>query len=250
MSAARSFAPARRAQFDAGSQHRRSLLAKVHIAWKQLGMSEDDYRAVLHRHSGKLSAKEASDAQLIAVLAEFQAKGWQAIPKSGGKSAGNAFARRAPAADNPVARKARAMWLSLHQLGVVRNPSETALEAFACRQLGCTAMRWSDQSMGYRLIEALKSMAERNGWSHKVEGQEGSPDVRELRRRLCKAILDKMKLAGIVPDGWTVPTALYRLTGDDRLWATVNASSEDYAEAARQLGRVLRERAPTLIEEA
>ncbi|MFX8708345.1 regulatory protein GemA, partial [Acinetobacter baumannii] len=65
---------------------------------------------------------------------------------------------------HPMARKARALWISLHKLGVVHNPSEQALEAFAKRQLGCEKLVWARQSDAYRLIEALKSMAERAGW--------------------------------------------------------------------------------------
>jgi phage gp16-like protein len=243
----RAAAPARRATFDPAQQRRRAMLAKVHIAPKQMGMTEDDYRAIVLKHSGSLSAKDATEKQLQAILDEFQAKGWKPINKAGG-AAGSA--RRAPAADHPVARKARAMWVSLHQLGVVRNPSEGALEAFAARQLGCVAMRWSDQAMGYRLIEALKAMAERAGWSQQMAGNGKEADVRELRRRLAKAITAKLATAGIIPMGWTAATALYQLTGDDRLWTNSYPSSEDYAVAAQMLGRVLAERAPSTGPEA
>jgi phage gp16-like protein len=240
--AARSAAPARRAMFDPAQQRRRAMLAKVHIAPKQMGMTEDDYRAIVLKHSGSLSAKDATEKQLEAILAEFTAKGWKPLVKAGG-------ARRAPAADHPVAKKARALWLSLHKLGVVRNPSETALEAFACRQLGCTAMRWSDQSLGYRLIEALKAMAERAGWSHRAGSDGKAPDVYELRRRLAYAITAKLAAAAIVPASWSPATALFQLTGSDRLWASINPSSEDWAVAAQLLGRVLAERAPTIEPE-
>ena len=37
-------AGARPARFDRASQHRRGLIAKIHVARKQLAISEDDYR--------------------------------------------------------------------------------------------------------------------------------------------------------------------------------------------------------------
>ncbi|HVY35592.1 MAG TPA: phage protein GemA/Gp16 family protein, partial [Caulobacteraceae bacterium] len=67
-------------------------------------------------------------------------------------------------------------------------PSEHALEAFAKRQLGVDAMQWADQSMGYRLIEALKAMAERAGWSQDLTGVHPALHVQVLKARLGAAI--------------------------------------------------------------
>lgn len=236
---ARAFAPAR---FDASQQRRRALLAKVHIAKVQLGMVEDDYRAVIQRHTGAPSAKDASEDQLVAVLKEFEAKGFSPRARLDPVRRGSRAPRRA---DHPVARKARAMWLSLHQLGVVRNPSEAALDAFACRQLGCTVMQWADQALGYRLIEALKAMAQRHGWD-----QSGNPDLRAIKRRLCIAILAKLADAGVCPPQWTIGQALYALAGEERLTMVIHPSAEDFTVAAQQLGALLAKHAAHLQVEA
>ena len=66
------------------------------------------------------------------------------------------------AATHPMARKARALWISLHHLGVVQNPAEEALEAFARRQLKCERLSWANQRDAHKLIEALKAMAQRH----------------------------------------------------------------------------------------
>ena len=67
-------AAARPALFDASTQHRRALLAKVHVAKKVLGLDDDTYRAVLLRVAGETSAAKCSDAQLVALVKEFEAK--------------------------------------------------------------------------------------------------------------------------------------------------------------------------------
>lgn len=144
------------------------LLAKVHIAKKDLRLSDEHYRDVLERITGQRSAAGLSDAQLIAVLKHFEGEGFKPKVIAGAKAASSSapkIGRRA--ADHPVARKARALWISLHQLGVVENGSEAALEAFAKRQLGVDALQWADQSHAEPLIKGLKAMAERAGWSQK-----------------------------------------------------------------------------------
>ncbi|MBH0619352.1 regulatory protein GemA, partial [Salmonella enterica] len=139
---------------------RRALLAKVHMAPKALGMLEEDYRHLLHRITGKSSAKDCNLGQLDDVVREFERLGF--------KSSAAAPRPRKARADHPVAAKARALWVSLHHLDAIDDPSEDALETFGKRQLGVDRLQWADQSEGYRLIEALKAMAERHGWSQAV----------------------------------------------------------------------------------
>lgn len=170
-------------------------LAKIHIAKKELDMEDADYRALLKRVTGQESAKGLSWQKMDAVLVEMKRLGWVAKPKlevvQGSKAPPPAKApvsprkqgdiRKNQAAAHPTARKARALWISLWQLGVIEDNSEKALEAFAKRQLKCDRLVWADQQQMYKLIEALKAMAERNGWSQKLAINEG---VYDLHRRL------------------------------------------------------------------
>ena len=222
-------AKAQPATFDRASQRRRAMLGKVHIAKKQLSLSEDDYRQIIMDESGKMSAADLTDAQLHRVLGRFERQGFKPLAKSGGKRV----------AMHPVARKARALWISLHQLGVVHNPSEKALEAFAKRQLKCETLVWARQSHGYRLIEALKAMAEREGWSQRAEdGSALSP--LQLREGLCLAILHRLRDAKGADQSWTLNDAAWRLCGID--WRTEGYSPpiEEYARVAEALGEKLR----------
>lgn len=169
-----------------------SALAKIHIAKKELCLEDDDYRAILLRITGQESAKGLSYAQADKLIEEFKRLGWKPQVIAGGKK--SAPARKAAPADHPAAMKARALWLSLYHLGEVRNSSEAALEAFATRQLKCDRLIWADQQQMYKLIEALKKMAERAGWSQDLAGIPPRMQVMMLKRRLVRAQCAKLDL--------------------------------------------------------
>lgn len=197
-------APARKARFDGTTQNRRALIAKVHVAKKQLGLNDDDYRAVLLRIGGATSAADLSDTKLADVISEFSRKGFTTKARPVGTPR---------PADHPVALKARALWISLHQLGAIDNPSEPALEAFACRQLGVPKLQWANQAHGYKLIEALKAMAERAGWSQKLDGVAPDAKLLILKRRLVEALMGQMWSAGLAPLNWTTEDAAWEFGG-------------------------------------
>jgi len=217
----------RPAQFDRGNQHRRAMIAKINIARQQLAMDEDEYRQGLLDQTGHLSLRECSDRELDRMLDWLKRKGFRPLP---GKKA----------ADHPMARKARALWISLYHLGAVHNPAEQALEAFAQRQLKCERLNWARQSDSYLLIEALKSMAVRHGWIQHDRARQKPLSPVGLQISLCQAILAKLKAAGHVPADWELHDAAWKLCGEanarDAAW-----TAEDYARLAAQLGAKLRE---------
>ncbi len=176
---------------------RRAMLAKVHLAAKDLGLDDETRRDILERVTGHRSSADCTDAQLHAVIEEFKSKGFRpTLVKSMKSGAGPARAPAPKAATTPIAMKARAMWKSLENLGAVRNGNEAALEAFAKRQLKVDKLQWADQSLGYRLIEALKAMAEREGWSQDLAGIAPAKHVLTLKRRLVQR---QAELAGVAP---------------------------------------------------
>ncbi len=220
------------ARFAPGPR-RRSLIAKVHIAPKQLGLDEDSYRAVMHRVTGRISAADCDVAQLEALVQEFTRLGFRATAKPVPGKRGTARA------DHPLARKARAMWISLGLLCAVRETSEPALEAFARRQMGCERFQWANQSQGDRLVEGLKAMAERHGWEQSLAGLAKVHHVHALKGRLCEAILFKLKRAGLAPSHWALGKAaweLCRLGDPDQ----ARFETEEYDRIAHGLGKLLR----------
>ena len=71
---------------------RRALLAKVHIAKKELGLDDDLYRIILSDEFGVESAKNLSNAELGQLINRFETKGWR--PRTGTKSQVEALKER------------------------------------------------------------------------------------------------------------------------------------------------------------
>ena len=56
----------------------RAMQQKVQIARRQLGLTDDDYRAILLRVTGKTSSTQCGPSHLDALLAEFKRLGFRA----------------------------------------------------------------------------------------------------------------------------------------------------------------------------
>lgn len=126
---------------------RTKLIAALHVAAKEAGLDEEtrrDRMAVIT--GGKRSAKDCTDTELAQVVAALRGPG---------------PARRR--ADSPVARKARALWISLHALGQVSDPSEKALAAFVKRQHGVEDLAFVRADKARPVLNALKDWATRAG---------------------------------------------------------------------------------------
>ncbi|PKP93170.1 MAG: hypothetical protein CVT77_06465 [Alphaproteobacteria bacterium HGW-Alphaproteobacteria-16] len=211
------------------SPHRGRMIAKVHVAKKALNLVEDDYRQILLDETGHVSAKDCSDADLVNLLKRFERIGFKA---TAGKPGG------ARPASHPGAGKARALWISLYQLGVIHNDSEAALEAFARRQLKCERLQWANQALTYRLIEALKAMAQRAGWDQGLEGVATANKVIVLKRRLVEAQMERLRAAEWVHPDWDVRRTA-REFGGVEIRSILSATLPELDDVARVLGRAI-----------
>lgn len=129
---------------------RARLIKIVQTGRNVLRLDEDTYRALLAtKADGKRSAKDLSIGQLEAVIKHMRACGF--TPRAPGE-------RRA-LDTSPTAGKARALWLWLHGVGIVRDPSEAALASFAKRITRTDALQWARGQD--KLIEGIKSWAAR-----------------------------------------------------------------------------------------
>jgi phage gp16-like protein len=156
---------------------RAGLIGKIHVAKAQLGLDDETYRSVLRRVTGKESAKDCSFTELENVKAEMVNLGWKPAKKA------HPRAGRRPLADGDVPAKLRALWISGHHLGVVKDPGEAALAAFVKRatggrKSGVDALQWLNEIDARKAIEALKAWLAREGrvdWSVKWhEGDRGA----------------------------------------------------------------------------
>jgi len=121
------------------------------------GWDDQMHRDLLQRHGaseidGRISAKSMSQRQLTQALKDYEARGFPRTQKI--KQAGRTMA------SYPQARKVRALWLMLHALGQVRDPSEAALANYVKRISKVEALQWSQRPD--ILIESLKSWSMRH----------------------------------------------------------------------------------------
>lgn len=159
------------------SAERRKLIGAVHVAKKERGLDDETYRAMLKVHAGgKDSAKDCTDAELGKVLDHLNGKSKPAGPRR---------------ATSPVATKARALWISLHALGMISDPSERALSAWVKRQYQVDDLRFVRPADSFAVIEGLKQWAVRGGvdWTQYVDP----------RRCVLAAQWQILKAAGCAP---------------------------------------------------
>jgi len=121
---------------------RRAMLAKLHIAKKEMALADETYRAILQRIAAKASASDCTDAQLDTVLAEFKRLGWK--PKT-----------KRPRSAVPHVRLVYALWTELRPR--LKDGSDAALRSFVHRQTGMDSPEWLDAPQATKVIEGLKA---------------------------------------------------------------------------------------------
>ncbi len=124
--------------------------AKINIACKELGL--DKHQLISDRY-GIESSKELRPRQLADLYAHFRGLGWKVKRKQ--KSASS------PKYDDPQKRKIVALWITLGKAGVVRNRSDTALQAYVKRMCGVENLKWCHGEDCDLLIESLKAWGKR-----------------------------------------------------------------------------------------
>ena len=134
----------------------KAALAKIHIAKKELQLTDESYRDILQLHFKVASAGQLDERQATVLLNHFRAKGWK--PKA---SAATRKAKASPAYDDGQRRKVVALWITLNQAGVIKNGSDQALQAYVKRVTKVDNLNWCDGRQLYQVIEGLKKIAER-----------------------------------------------------------------------------------------
>lgn len=128
---------------------RRAMTAKIHLAKKQLALTEDSYRDILRRVTGLDSARDMRADQLDAVLREFGRLGWKARPTS-------------KVSANPQVRMIHAVWKDI--VALQGRGDAAALRAFVRRQTrtdehpdGVDSPEFLTSPMAARVLEGLKA---------------------------------------------------------------------------------------------
>ena len=124
-------------------------LAAIHVLSGKIGLSDDDYRALLLQLTGQRSAKACSEAQQRQVREHLQ----RLAEKLGVASPRPV---RPVTETSAMERKVWALWNALGRKGVIQNPSAQALRAWVKRQTGMDDLKFCNWAQLSQLIEALK----------------------------------------------------------------------------------------------
>ncbi len=173
---------------------RQRLIRLIHVGKRELGLDDETYRTLLSGCVAKDSTSTMSVPELERVLERMKRSGFKVrVRASARQGAQHPAGPGRPLAQYPQAKKVRALWLFLHQLGAVKNPSEAALAAYVKRIAKVDALQWADGHQTEALIETLKKWAMRY-----LPGQ-----VQEMAQSLSMAIkrgsirLNDEELAGL-----------------------------------------------------
>lgn len=130
-----------------------STIAAIHVGCKQLGIEEDEKRAIYARVTGKASLTMMKPAEKDAVLQELRRLGFATIARrpNGRQQLSGKFAK-----------KLQALWIGAWNLGLVRDRDDAALVAFVKRQTGLDQVRFLHHADDARaVVEALKDWMKR-----------------------------------------------------------------------------------------
>jgi Protein of unknown function (DUF1018) len=144
---------------------RKAIIGKIHIAKKQLGIDDDNYRAMIaNLTEGETSCKDCSHKELGIIMDALVGLGFKPTkPKT----------KLSPKASKipTQADKIRAMWIDLYQSGVVRNRGDDALQHFVKRLTGVDRVEWLNHPQAVAVIAALTKMGE------SVQDPDDCPDI-------------------------------------------------------------------------
>lgn len=152
------------------SSERTRLIRLVQVGRRTLGLDEETYRELLTQQSGKRSAAELTLQELDKVLVAMKAVGFKPTVKRPVKE--TASKRLSPAHGTPVKAAEisviRAIWITMHRHGLLRDGSETALNHYVERQtvlinngVGVAEVAWLSEALAYPVLESLKNWHKR-----------------------------------------------------------------------------------------
>jgi phage gp16-like protein len=139
----------------------RNQIIKIHALKGSLKLDDDTYRDILNGYGVKTSTKLTivkADQLIDDLVKKATAAGvWETR-----KPAAKAKTTR-KLADDAQSKMIRGIWIELHEMGAVRDPSEKALSSYVRRMTGMSALQWLDVKQAQTVIEALKK------WRKRVE---------------------------------------------------------------------------------
>lgn len=158
---------------------------------RRAGLDEPAYRDMLAGY-GVASCKHLTVVAAATLLDRLNGSARASNAPQGGRPA------RARAT-GPFAAKLQVLWISAHNLGVVRDPDDAAMMHFVERQTGIPHTRFlRDPIDASKAIEAVKAMLARDGGV--VWPQRKGPGSIELKRAVVAAQYQRLADLGRYPE--------------------------------------------------
>jgi len=159
---------------------RKQLIAKIHIAKKELVLDDETYRQALQGVTGKASCAGMSNAELERVLAHFKQLGWRPSRAAGRRYSPKSRDRQTHDQVDVI----RAIWIDMYQAGAIDNGSEAALDVWVKRTTsrlnkgaGVARTEWlrgNHHRLATKVLESLKQ------WQARIQVQWKNEDLRRI----------------------------------------------------------------------
>jgi phage gp16-like protein len=136
------------------TDNRKNYYTLLQVGKAELGWDDEFYYGIwlpmqgATLKDGKYSASTMTIGQLCQAVETMKQQGFKVKHRkdtSTRKLAGDA-----------QSKKIRALWLEMHNQGIVRNPSEASLAGYVKRLKGVEALQWLSSAQASGVIEALK----------------------------------------------------------------------------------------------
>lgn len=165
---AKTAAPAPRKGGRPPRNPRRADLAKIHIAKKDLGLSDSDYRTMLRSVAGVESSAHLDAAgrkKVLQHLVKCGFKPFQNPPRPPVKKGGGGGSPRRGRPNNMEDESTRAAQLAkIEALLTVGARPWSYADALAKKICGIDKVAWVPAALLYKIITALRKQALREGW--------------------------------------------------------------------------------------
>ncbi|MES0879678.1 regulatory protein GemA [Roseibium sp. SCP14] len=201
-----------------------TAIRKIHTLKSAAKLSEENFRALLERETGKSSTKAMTADERTKVIRVLE----PLAPK-----------RETQNATGKFARKLQALWIAAYNLGVVGNRSDQAMIAFLKRQTKLDHHRFlHDPKDANKAIDALKL------WIRRATLNEGlftkdhklPPLYNDYRFQVCLHIWSELLKKDRHPSG-SITEYLFTLTGKED---PLEINPEEWIRAQNRLGELHR----------
>ncbi|MEZ8148373.1 gp16 family protein [Enterovibrio norvegicus] len=148
-------------------QQRTRLIQLIHVGKRELQLDDDTYRALLKRETGNDSCKEMKIEELDKVLSAMEHQGFKRKKSANPKQSKKRLSPKTQGKPDVIS-KIRALWITMAKEGIIRDGSETALDAYVRRMTkrqngkGIDRTAWCNEAHAHKIIESLKKLQKRH----------------------------------------------------------------------------------------